>query len=293
MAAYDLTMRYLAQEFPEDMAFLSLGLLVDEIKTLSPDLPAFEQRADWLARVRIRREAGILQAEFQTEYTEEKKEDMLGYRVQAKKVHRLPIFSVMVLLSKSRYPGPGHNVLEESTFGHSQLSFCYHEVRLWELDPKVIMKRGLIGLIPLVPLMKGRGREPLKKALAAASRVTDNVQRADVLTAVAVLGSLKYPKDLIKQLIRSEAMKESPIYQEILQEGRKKGRIEGRTEGRTQGRIEGVRILIGRSLQRRFATVPAQVKARLARIRSFERLEELAEHAVKCRNLATFSKLLD
>jgi predicted transposase YdaD len=128
--------------------------------------------------------------------------------------------------------------------------------------------------------MKGRGQQPLAKALAAASRVSDNVQRADVLTAVAVLGSLRYSKELIKQLIRSEAMKESPIYQEILR------------EGRTEGRMEGVRTVISHTLERRFGAVPAKVNALLDRIRSFERLEELTQHAERCRTLAAFSKLL-
>jgi hypothetical protein len=59
-------------------------------------------------------------------------------------------------------------------------------------------------------LMKGKGRGPLDKALAAASEVRDNRQRADILTGIAVLGSLRYSPNLLKRLIRSEAMKESP-----------------------------------------------------------------------------------
>jgi len=95
-------------------------------------------------------------------------------------------------------------------------------------------------------------------------------------------------------------MKESPIYQEILnegkalgiREGRRQGHLRGLTEGVTKGRMEGARIVICRTLQQRFRTVPAEVSARLDSIRSFERLEELAQHAVKCRTLAAFSKLL-
>jgi hypothetical protein len=56
--------------------------------------------------------------------------------------------------------------------------------------------------------------------------------------------------------------------------------------------MEGVRTVISHTLQRRFGAVPAKVNAHLDRIRSFERLEELIQHAERCRTLAAFSKLL-
>jgi hypothetical protein len=63
-------------------------------------------------------------------------------------------------------------------------------------------------------------------------------------------------------------------------------------EGRAEGRAEGARIVICRTLRKRFGAVPAKVKTRLGKIRSFERLEELGEHAVESPTLAAFSKLL-
>jgi predicted transposase YdaD len=218
VASYDLTMRHLAEQFPQDFAFLSTGSMPDSVKTLNPDLPAAEQRADWLAKVKVRGREGLIQLEFQTVHTDSKLGDMLGYRVEAGRRHRLPVFSAIILLSEECYPGPGHNCLSEPPFidPEPQLQFRVHEVRIWELDPDLILEKGATGLIPLIPLMRGRGKEPLKKALAAASRLPDNKQKADVLTAIAVFGSLKYSPDLLKRLIRSEAMRESPIYQEIL-----------------------------------------------------------------------------
>jgi predicted transposase YdaD len=88
-------------------------------------------------------------------------------------------------------------------------------------------------------------------------------------------------------------MKESPIYMEILNEGRKEGQKLGRSEGQKLGRLEGARAILCRTLGRRFSNVPAEVIARVRAIRNLERLEELAEHAVTCRNLAAFSRLLD
>ena len=224
MAFYDLTMRCLAREFPKDMAFLSLGREVDHIDTLSPDLPASERRADWLAQVQVDEEQLLVQTEFQTEYDAQKMWSMLDYRLRARHTHGLPVFSTIVYLTEEGYPGPGRHRLEDVVLDQLQCVFECHEVRLWELNPEGILKGGHAGLIGLVPLMKGHGEGPLERALEAASSVPDNSRKADLMTAIAVLGSLRYPADFLRTLIRREAMKDSAIYQEIFDEGLNEGR---------------------------------------------------------------------
>lgn len=288
MAHFDLTMRYLAKVFPKDMASFALGHQVKSVEILSSDLPATERTADWLARVDTGTEKGIIQLEFQTDFESLKILDVLDYRVRARRLHDLPVLSVMIYLTKENYPGPGHNCLRESPFGHFQHYFEFLEVRLWEMDPEPILRSGAVGLIPLIPLMRGKGKAPLTRAVAAASAVPDNTLRAEIVTAIAVLGSLKYPADLIKRLIRRETMKESAIFREIFEEGIE----EGRSKGIEEGREEGIVTFIVRTLEKRFSSVPDKLKTQIASVRSFERLEELAERAVKCRDFRSFAKSL-
>lgn len=280
MPDYDLTMRVLAREYPEDMVFLALGRRADAVEALNTDLPAIERRADWLVRVRVGAEQGLLQTEFQTEYDRTKLEVMDEYRVRARNIHGLPVFSCIVYLTEEGYPGPGYSRLEGWAFGERQSFFRPREVRLWEIDPEQMLATDLVGLIALIPLMKGEGQEPLQQAIRAASAISEDVRRADAITAIAVLGGLKYPSDTIRRLIRSETMKQSVIYQEILQEGRE------------EGREEGLRDFILHTLQRRFQTAIEGVAADLQSIRSFERLETLAAEAMACDSLDAFLKAL-
>ena len=276
MADYDLTMRVLAREYPKDMAFLTLGMDIEKVELRDTDLGAIERRADWLAQVVVGKEEGLIQTEFQTQYDPDKLGVMHEYRIRARNSYGLPVFSCIVYLTEEGYPGPGHNRLEERPFGHYQGFFEPHEVRLWEFDADEILATGHVGLIPLASLMKGEGDEPLRKAVGAASEIAHQVQRADAMTAIAVLGSLRHPADVIRRLIRRELMKESVIYQEILEEGRE----------------EGLRDLILRALRRRFQMVDEHIPSGLECVRSFERLEDLAEQAIVCESLEAFERLL-
>ena len=83
-------------------------------------------------------------------------------------------------------------------------------------------------------------------------------------------------------------MKGSVIYREIYEEGKE----EGKEEGRELGRDEGLRVFTLDILRRRFQTVSDDLAVRLESVRSFERLEDLAERATTCDSLKTFAGLL-
>ncbi|MBI2191090.1 MAG: hypothetical protein HYU36_03760 [Planctomycetes bacterium] len=98
------------------------------------------------------------------------------------------------------------------------------EVRRSEREATEILEKGGPGLIPLVCLTHGRNREePLTLAVEAASKVPDNRAKANVLAAIGVLASLRYPKDLIFLFIGREAMKESAVALDFIREGLREG----------------------------------------------------------------------
>jgi len=242
---FDLTMRHLAQWFPADIAFLSLGRRPDRLEVLSPDLPAGERRADWLAKVTIGTETFLLHVEFQTAYLREKILVTLDYWVRARILYGLPVLSVVIYLTDEGHPGAGSNRFQEQILGRRQCVFEFHEIRLWELDAADFLAAGVEGLLPLLPLMRSaRGEDTLRQVVETATKVPDNVRGANLLAATAVFASLKYPEDVIRGFIRREMMKESTIIQEFIQEaleeGWEKGVLKGREEGVLKGREEGV-----------------------------------------------------
>jgi predicted transposase/invertase (TIGR01784 family) len=89
-----------------------------------------------------------------------------------------------------------------------------------------------------------------------------------------------------------EDLEEVPMLEETLREwqdrarreGRKEGRKEGRREGREEGMLNGSRRIVLRQIERRFGTLPEQMKARINALSSQE-LEKVADQILTANSL--------
>jgi len=79
---------------------------------------------------------------------------------------------------------------------------------------------------------------------------------------------LKFNQNLIRQLFRGEAMRESVIYQEILEEGKE--------QGIQQGFKEEALSLVSRQLIRRLGNISPEIQQQISQL-SLVQLEQLAE----------------
>ncbi|MEM6398840.1 MAG: hypothetical protein AAF757_01215 [Cyanobacteria bacterium P01_D01_bin.116] len=76
------------------------------------------------------------------------------------------------------------------------------------------------GLLPFAALSKASNPEQIVNQVAREiNQISDNRIQNNVAASTAILAGLVLNKDLIKRILRSDIMRESPIYQEILQEG--------------------------------------------------------------------------
>lgn len=76
--------------------------------------------------------------------------------------------------------------------------------------------------------------EALRAAARAIGRIGDRRQQANI----AVLAGLVLSQEEIRRWLRSDAMKESAIYQEIKEEGLREGLQQGPEEGRQSTMVE-------------------------------------------------------
>jgi predicted transposase YdaD len=246
---------------------------VSAFRLLDKKLPEVELEVDFLAEVTHAGETFVLHPDFQTRYDSEMRERMLDYRVRLRRAYGKPVLSVVIWLTAVGYPGAGHNRLEEVVCGQRQLVFEFAEVRLWELEPADYLAAGETALLPLVPLMGAQpSAEALAQAVTAVAAVSETAERADLYTGLSVLGALRYSRELIRSLIRREAMKESPIYQEILEEGA----------------VQQSRDYIVDVLSVRFGEVPPEIAGELAEVADLETLRHLLRLAVRCESIADF-----
>jgi predicted transposase YdaD len=162
----------------------------------------------------------------------------------------------------------------------------HHEfevIRLWEQPITNFLE--FTGMLPFAILVSDGDKERLLQDIAQKiDEIPEQKTRQIIGAATYVLAGLVLEKNIIKQILRRDIMRESVTYQEILEEGRlegevrgrKEGEVKGRKEGEIKGRKQGLLTIILRLLTRKFGNLPPKMHTRIARLQ-IPRLESLAE----------------
>ena len=220
---FDNVCKFLAENFSTDFATWLLGEPIS-LTELSPKELSLEPiRAD--ALILLQSDNKILHLEFQTQPDAEIPFRMLDYRVRG--YRRFPekeMYQVVIYLNRTN-----SELVYQNTFS---LTCTHHEfkvIRLWEQPPKVFLENP--GLLPFAVLSGTENPENLLNRVAREiNDISDNRTQSNVIASTAILASLVLGKDFIRRILRSDIMRESPMYQDILQEGREEGRVEGKAE---------------------------------------------------------------
>ena len=149
-------------------------------------------------------------------------------------------------------------------------------------------------------LSKTNDREATLGEVAARwSNIQQNAIQNNVRASTAILAGLILEKDLVKQILRSDIMKESVIYQDILEEGRQEGLQLGLQQGIEQGLQLGLQqvlqqqqALILRLLNRRVGNIPTNLQTIIEQL-SRTQLEDLTEALMDFTTLSDLSNWLE
>jgi len=179
---------------------------------------------------------------------------MLDYWVRLYRQYDCPIEQVVIFLQETASDAAYTDRLIVGNTQHR-----YRVVRLWEQDAAPLLTTP--ALLPLAALARTDSPASLLEQVAAQVDMIEELeQQRNISACVEVLASLRFDKNLIRQFLREELMRESPIYQEIIQEGVQRGK----------------RDTVIRQLTRRIGTVPPQLQAQVQNL-SIEQLDELSE----------------
>lgn len=153
------------------------------------------------------------------------------------------------------------------------LEFTYRVIRVWEHPRQTVIDQELIGLYPLLPLMKGKTEEEprqiLQETFEVINKVKDKALRQDLLVVMGILAGGKYAAELVYSLIRREMVMESPIYQEWVKEER--------IEAEARGKIEKAREDIYKFMGKRFGIDSGETTQKIKQIPDLETLDNLME----------------
>ena len=260
---YDVTTKDLVELRPSDW-LLYLGLPPVAVEVVEAELSTVSLAADKVLRL-LEEEPSLLHIEFQSGHDASVVERTLHYSVVLHVRHKLPIRSVIVLLSKDADRGSISGVLQYRLPGRGvYLEFHYEVVRVWEKSVEDVLAGGL-GTLPLAPLAQVMEHELpaiIERMKARIDAEATPEQAGKLWTATNVLMGLRYEAELTRQLLQGVMnMKESVTYQAIVEEGRQ----------------EEVRKIVLRLGGKRFGLPSEAVQASLSAVTSLEALEALTD----------------
>jgi hypothetical protein len=155
----------------------------------------------------------------------------------------------------------------EYVIGNTKIIHPFRTVRIWELDPTLVLESNNPRLFPWAVLMKST-EEQVRAMAAAVGRLKDDVALGRFLT----LGSVRYDRNRLEELVGGlrmgfvEAIMEaSSLVREAKDKAAEEGRAEGearglaagRVEGREAGRVEEARRLLRSALQVKYPGLEA------------------------------------
>ena len=167
------------------------------------------------------------------------------------------------------------------------VAWCRFEVmRLWEVEAEGVVSQGLVGLYPLLPLMRWRESEPAVVLARSQDLILEQIKgreaRADAYVALRVLSGMTYPTELVNQILqRRELMLESPVYEQIMEEGRQAGREEGQ--------LARLREDVLAALEVRFGVAPSSLAEQVRKMEDHQALEGLMRRAIVVESLEVFA----
>ncbi len=227
---------------------------------------------------------------------------VLWYNVLLEHHHRVPVWSVLVLL-RPQADGPeltGEYQRELPRRGKN-LWFQYDVIRVWQEAPERLLGAGL-ALLPLVPVADVAADRLSEVLTVLAGRLRDEAGaelKKTLWTATAILMGLRYPREQVEAMIEGvgnmilgiRGIEDSWVYQDIFAKGRAegvaegeaKGRVEGEAMGRAEGLVDEAREILLRLGRKTLGQPDEQVLSRIAGIRDLDRLNSMIDRIQEVR----------
>jgi predicted transposase/invertase (TIGR01784 family) len=208
---FDNVCKFLAESFSTDFATWLLGEPIT-LTELSPSELFLEPiRAD--ALIMLKSQEIVLHIEFQTRPNADIPFRMADYRLRV--YRRYPekrMRQVVIYLQPSE-----SQLVYQTAFVLENTRHQFEVIRLWEQPTEVFFNSP--GLLPFATLSQTDNKgETLQQVAEVLGQLKDTRMRGNVAASTAVLAGLVLNKELIQQILRSDVMRESVIYQDILQE---------------------------------------------------------------------------
>ncbi|MGI9060251.1 MAG: Rpn family recombination-promoting nuclease/putative transposase [Ktedonobacteraceae bacterium] len=271
---WDDSIKRLFREHPQDfVSWLLEGAVYRG--TVSGELKNRTRRTDILMDVvqQKSQKEGLLHVEIQSEDDKHIVKRLLEYNLMATLTYEKPVLSWLILLRPM--PEAAQSPLISALFDEIEAwRFSYVIIKLWETSAEELLRTGLIGPLPLIPLTNG-GTE--QKWLATTIATLYAADEYELLSLTKLLAGLvmkhKDQQELLERLFAmyKDIVEESWVYQQIAQRGLEQGLEKGLEQGLGLGEQRALVAII----QRRFPAILQTAKDLIDGITDADTLERL------------------
>ncbi len=252
MGDMDQSMKRLIQMRAADL--LPLAVPAATFKRLLPTEVATEPQLmlDTLCLAEVSGIECLVNIEMQTRPDETMARRLFEYGARASIVYGgLPVISVVIWLEKGKLPVSPYQM----RLGNWVLAtWHFLSVKLFQLSASAIIETGGLGVLPLIPFMRGADARLVERAMQRVREEAPPEQSEALASLLAVFIDRMQGTALALTLLRrfgmsSDILRESGLVQPILREERE------------AGRIEGARQMAQAALKGRFGTLPEDLVA--------------------------------
>ncbi len=269
MGHWDLWLKILLWESPQDfVSWLLPGARYirrreGQFQTRNQHDGAFstrEIRADGMLEVEYMGQLLLIHVEFQSTKDEDIGERLLGYSYEARRLHKLPVYSYVIYLRHVfEPPQPLH---EWYVVGIGVLmGFKYKSIELAEMPLEELEQQQFVGLAPLLLLTKdGATLEVLERAITQ----LEAGHKPEALGMLQWIAGMVFTSaEDLKRIQRRFANMNEYLWenswtyrewakeqqQQGIEQGRKQGREQGIEQGIEQGRVQGIEAGLRQSIE--------------------------------------------
>lgn len=239
---YDNATKRLLREKPQHF----VSWLVPEglfKRNLSVELKSRNIYADGLFAITVNEQPALLHTEFQTSKDGLMGERLLEYSVLASSENNwLPVYTYVIYLRRDG-DVPKSPLIRRLPSGEEVHRFHYQVIEVAKISAKQLLQRGLLGLLPLLPLTDG-GTQPEVMQEVVSTLV--EAREIELLALAYTFGGLvsgnrAYDEWFERSFAMLEdIMEESWTYQEIVKKGMQKGLDLGLKQGLEKGLEKGL-----------------------------------------------------
>ncbi len=296
---WDDSVKRLFREHPQDfVSWLMEGAIYRG--AVSGELKNRTRRTDILMDVvqQKTQKEGLLHVEIQSEDDKQIAKRLLEYNLLATLTYEKPVLSWLILLRPM--PEAPQSPLVSALFDEIEAwRFSYVIIKLWETSAEELLRTGLIGPLPLLPLTKGGTEQEWLAPTIATLYAADEYE---LLSLTKLLAGLvmkhKGQQELLERMFAmyKDIVEESWVYQQIVQRGLEKGLEQGLEKGLEQGLEQGLGLGEQRALmaiiQRRFPAILATAKELIDGITDTDTLEKLVGEVSVAQNAQDVLQIL-